>query len=176
MQRQPKITLRRPSQEDAATVATIQYTAWQTAYRDIMPSGFMSEQDITVYVANWQNALAMKGVGRYWLAEFEGSPCGFATYGPARDPYLHGKPTLNWFELVALNVHPNYWRQRIGLKLLQAVEADIQPAVTSLYLWVAVSNARARNFYRAAGFEPLHIQRKNTRYGHLLEEAWGKSI
>jgi ribosomal protein S18 acetylase RimI-like enzyme len=69
-----------------------------------------------------------------------------------QDPFLHGP----YLQLLA--VLPGFQGRKLGLRLLQWMEAQARRAETR-QLWVCVStfNTRAKAFYERFGFEPVSI-------------------
>ena len=125
--------------EDALAVETVRITSWRTAYRGVLPDGFL---DALVIDAE-RRAARMAEEGLTALLATEGDqPLGMAAFGPCRDDDRPGLP-----ELYALYVLPSAWRGGVGSALLAAA-GDVQS------LWVLEANARARAFYARHGFTP----------------------
>lgn len=90
--------------------------------------------------------------GGVFVAEVAGSVMGFAAILPRED---------GDFDLDALFVEPNAWRQGIGRALVQHCAAAARDAgATSLHV---VGNPHAEGFYTTCGFDTLGTQQ--TRFG-----------
>lgn len=56
-------------------------------------------------------------------------------------------------EVIAINIHPVFWRQGLGRELfLESVSRLGKPGFTQATLWVVRDNQRARSFYETLGW------------------------
>ena len=145
-----EVFVRKANLGDEASIARVNIAAWQAAYTEFMCSEFLDSLSIERKKEMWKNALKQSGRGKYLVAEVKNRIQGFAVFGPARDGDL-GKSAS---ELVALNVHPEFWRQNIGTSLLKVVlESVSKESYKSLHLWVIKGNSPAIKLYERFGFE-----------------------
>lgn len=137
--------------EDAEGLGAAHVAAWQAAYPGLMPSGFLSRLDADARAAGWRRSIeAGDSAARTVVARVGDRVAGFVSYGPPRDEVDDG-----WGELWAINVHPDFWRQRVGSALFErAVSGLVEDGFRNAYLWVVRGNGRAIGFYRRMGWPP----------------------
>jgi ribosomal protein S18 acetylase RimI-like enzyme len=136
--------------EDAHAVAQVHVLSWQHAYRNVLPSEFLSQLSIEGHAAMWLESIA-NGVPELLVAKVQGAVVGFVAFGPARDEGASPKSAEVW----AIYLAPEWWSSGVGRALwLAARERMLEQSVRSVSLWVIASNHRAVTFYRAAGFQP----------------------
>lgn len=155
--------------DDAPALAKIHVLAWRAAYGGIMAQDILAKFDIAKRTEDWQRRLSEPGPGMTLVAEGNKGLAAFCVLGPAQDTDLADQPTG---EILALNVHPEMWRQGYGSALCRAVltEARLRHwrAIT---LWALRDNQRARSFYDTLGFTPDGAERVNSELiGIGLEE------
>lgn len=176
MDEQMTITLRNPTVSDAPAIANLQCVTWRKAYTGVMPDAFLARLDETAFAANWTRALSSNGPGEYRVACIANAIVGFATFGPARDSRIGSLQLKGYTELVALNIHPVYWRCGIGAQLLKEVEAALHGRCSTMYLWVAEGNTRAQAFYQKQGFRLFGEPRQSYRVDGVREQAMIKDL
>lgn len=144
-----EIILREARLGDEASIAKVHVAAWQAAYRAFMDSEFLDSLSIEQRKEMWKSALKSPGRGKCLVANVQKTIQGFAVFGPARDGDLDESAS----ELIALNVHPEFWRQNLGTSLLETVlESVSQEKYETLHLWVIKGNAPAIKLYEKFGF------------------------
>ncbi|MEV5963267.1 GNAT family N-acetyltransferase [Kribbella sp. NPDC051952] len=143
------LTIRRALVEDAPRIVRIYVDSWNAGFVGLMPPITLDEARI----ARWSGDLAEN---HWWIAEYDGSPAGFAGICPSRDPV---QPDLG--ELDTIAVDPAYWRSGIGRALMQtaleALAADYPEAV----LWTLTNYPQAQRFYESTGWTPDGNTRAN---------------
>jgi len=138
--------IRRATLKDAPAIAAIHVRAWQAAYAQILPAGYLaglSEPEKTIF---WQQQLAVDR-GAILVAVSGGRVVGWASGGASRDADARGES-----EVYAIYVAPEFWRRGLGRQLMEKTEAAISPC-PSFTLWVLRQNERAIGFYRKMGYE-----------------------
>ena len=168
--------IREATQNDIRELAEIHVTAWRTAYSGIMPKEVLDNISIEQRTADWQRWLSESGPGMTLVVETSEGVVAFCVFGPSRDKDLTGD---NTGEILALNVHPRFWRRGYGKSLCQAVVCEAQRCQwKTMTLWVLRSNERARLFYRALGYSPDGAERFDSDLtGVRLDELrYGKAI
>jgi GNAT superfamily N-acetyltransferase len=149
----PRILVRRAKVEDAGAIAEIAVAGWQAAYRGMLPAEFLAGLSVPARKTAWQSMLESDptGVAPVWVAAIDGRVSGFASSGPPRDADV----ALPAAEVYALYVLESCWRSGLGRGLLSVVVGHWRAAgVSTLVLWVAEGNERARSFYEALGWRP----------------------
>jgi len=175
------IRLARP--EDARGVAEVRVTAWQVAYRGLLPEDLLNDLSVEGNEALWRDRL-QDGSMHCLVDEEKGRVMGFVSCGAGRDEGAGGRGEG---EVYALYVRPDQWRRGRGTALLnQAMRLLGEQGYDQVMLWVLCGNGPAQAFYRKMGFttDPgehvrhwrdgvrLHL----ARYRHSLQpEAWAES-
>lgn len=147
----PRILVRRAKIEDAGAIAEIAVVGWQAAYRGMLPAEFLAGLSVPARKTAWQSMLESDptGVAPAWVAEIDRCVSGFASSGPPRDTDV----ALPAAEVYALYVLESRWRSGLGRGLMDAVVGHWRAVgVSTLVLWVAEGNERARSFYKALGW------------------------
>jgi ribosomal protein S18 acetylase RimI-like enzyme len=137
--------------EDAEGVARVHVTAWQAAYRGLLPDDHLDELRWENRYEFWSRELAEPGNpnARTWVLADGPTVLGFASIGPARDDDRH--PPGAW-ELYAMYLLPEHWHHGWGRALIQTVLDDLPHDVVDISLWVLSDNTGARAFYEGLGF------------------------
>lgn len=169
------VLVRKATLRDAAALARVHVAAWKAAYAEFMGNEFLNSLSVKQKKEMWENTLNRPGRGQYLVAEVLSHIQGFAAFGPARDSDLDQSAS----ELVALNVHPEFWRQKLGASLLKkVVECVSQECYESLHLWVIKGNSPAIELYEKFGFEYSGNSKTESNHsGHPLHELrYSKSL
>lgn len=153
--------------DDAAAVARVHVAAWRAAYQDLVPAPYLAALDADRARKRWEEWLQP---GRpVVVVEASGDVVGFCRYGPSRDS--DGGPSTG--EVMAINLHPAFWRRGLGRELLLAALSRLREGgFTEATLWVLHGNERARRFYEALGWRPDGAERIETELtGSPLHEV-----
>jgi ribosomal protein S18 acetylase RimI-like enzyme len=135
--------------EDAAGMAQVQVTAWQAAYRGLLPDSTLDRLSVEAAQKQWQERLA-DPAGEYLVAAAAGRVAGLIGYGPAHDEDVDPAQVG---EINILYVAPGEWRKGHGTALVREAVARLEGrGATEIVLWVLHNNAPAITFYQAAGF------------------------
>ncbi|MFM7598634.1 MAG: N-acetyltransferase family protein [Actinomycetota bacterium] len=131
--------IRHATDSDVYAIAVVHVASWDAAKEGLdLPSRRTTEERRE----RWAAYLAA-GEGTLQVAD-DGRILGFIAYGPSRDDDRRGE-----MEVYTLYVAPGTWSRGIGSALMEAVPSD-----TTVSLWVAERNDRARAFYARHGFLP----------------------
>lgn len=163
---------------DCARVAEIRLRGWQTAYRGLMPQGFLDAMDVAEETEFRRDRFTRADAAVVNLvAERDGAVLGWAAHGPYRDGELRTVDA----ELYAIYLDPDQYGRGIGHALLQeAIRRCTAAGHPRMYLWVLKGNTRARAFYERAGFrsdgaeEPFEVDGvpvPEVRYARALSAA-----
>lgn len=151
----------RPAElRDAPAIADVHVAAWRAAYAGIMPREYLEGLTVAARTAAWHGWLREPGPGTTLVCEHDRHIIGFCTYGPTRDddaaPDVIG-------ELVAINLHPRYWRQGWGSAMCRYVLGQAETRGWQwVTLWALKQNLGARRFYAQLGFVPDGTERRDT--------------
>ena len=147
------LRIRRAGIPDARAIAEIVVAGWQSAYRGLVPDGFLDSLSVAGRETAWREMLARDSEGGLpaWLAQRDGRPVGFVSSGPPRDEDV----PLSTAEVHAIYVLPEAWRGGVGRALLETATGHWRARGSgTLVLWVLEDNDRARRFYEAMGWQP----------------------
>jgi ribosomal protein S18 acetylase RimI-like enzyme len=163
--------IRRALPADAKAIAQVHISSWQDAYRDLMPSQFLSGLQATLASreAHWVRSLAL-GESTVWVTEVGQQVVGWIAVGASRD---EDAVQTNAGEVMALYVLAEHWQTGVGLALWKAGLQDLlAQGYERLTLWVLAGNERAIRFYRRAGcVEEAGTERDLERGGVTLVEV-----
>ena len=134
--------LRLAAPTDAADLADVHVTTWQTAYSEILPDDFLASLDRPRREEWWRSRLE---AGAIVHVVDEGRVLGFCQPVPAEDP--------GWGEILTIYVLPDHWGRGLGRQLLGAAEATLAgDGFERALLWVFAANQSARGFYERMGW------------------------
>ena len=151
--------------DDAEKIAAIHVSAWQSAYKGILPAQVHVSLSVEERVHMWRDVISEQH-GTVILAIAPHGEVGFISFGPSRDK--DGKEKA---EVYAIYVLPQFWHQGIGRELLDEAERRLEDQhFIAFTLWVLDKNARARRFYEGGGFRLDASRKEETIGGFLLTE------
>ncbi|MCV7102045.1 GNAT family N-acetyltransferase [Mycobacterium palustre] len=142
------IEVRPAAPEDTRDVARVHARSWRSAYRGLLPDGYLDGLDPEVLARRYTFGRMGIRVPSTVLAVDGPAVCGLVTTGLSRD---EGLP--NFGELMALYVDPAYLGTGVGRLLITAARERLRGlGVAGALLWVLDGNARARRFYERDGW------------------------
>ena len=161
--------IRRAASRDARQIAQVHVLAWQTAYHGIVPQCFLDSLDMEARFMDWTTWLQNPEVHIY-VAEKDGSVCGFISGGKIREPIERYDA-----ELYAIYLLPAVKALGIG-KLLTCHLAKVLNAhgCRGMAVWV-LAGKPSRNFYAHLGAQQVEEKRISIGGAELLEVAYGWS-
>ncbi|MGP8000737.1 MAG: N-acetyltransferase family protein [Streptosporangiaceae bacterium] len=141
--------------DDAEEVERLRVAGWQTAYRGILPDGYLDRLRVDGERRRrhmTERAASARPAGVESVATAAGAIVGWVAGGLCRDA---DRPGPGHGEIYAIYVRPEWWGRGAGrLLMAHAVRALTAAGCTDITLWVLAANQRARRFYQAAGFRP----------------------
>ena len=161
------MTIRLSEPDDAEAVERLRIAGWQTAYRGILPDGYLD--GLPVDVARRRRHLEdMPADIIDEVAVADETVVGWIASGPCRDPDRQGE---RYGEIFACYVRPDWWRKGTGRLLMgHAIDALAHAGRDDISLWVLEGNDRARRFYESYGFGPDGT-RKLVLFGEPVPEV-----
>ncbi len=161
--------IRRATSCDARQIAQVHVLAWQTAYRGIVPQSFLDSLDVEARFMDWTNWL-QNPEAHIYVAERDGSVCGFISGGKIREPIEQYDA-----ELYAIYLLPAAKGLGIG-KLLTRRLAEVldEQGFCCMIVWVLADNP-SRHFYAHLGAQQVAEKRISIGGAELLEVAYGWS-
>lgn len=143
----PEWTIRQPTPDDAASLATLHIDVWRHAYRGLLEQELLDRLEVGRSTERWRRSIDRQGgasTGNALRAAFVGDqPIGIAEVGDARD---QDAPCA--IEVLSLNVAAQWHGKGVASALLDSTLGD-----RDAYLWVLRGNERAATFYRKHGFD-----------------------
>lgn len=138
---------------DIPALARIHTQGWQAAYGGLVDQAYLDSLSVEDRAEKWREWMDA-GESETLIAEEDGAPAGFVTYGRTKTapPGSSAIRPTHAAEIYAIYLLPAYWRKGIGRTLLCAAAENLKAKKqTSLCLWVLDGNARAKAFYEKMG-------------------------
>jgi L-amino acid N-acyltransferase YncA len=151
--------------EDAYDYTVCHIACWQSAYKDIIPSGFLANMpnEIEQRTERLKNNLNESTDISYYYAAVNGKMIGRLIFGKCRD-----EDKSNAGEVTAVYLIKEYWNKGLGRKMMDyAIDELKSIGYDEIIVWVLEDNNRARRFYEKYGF---------TLDGAKKEMQMGKSL
>jgi GNAT superfamily N-acetyltransferase len=139
---------------DAEPIARLHIASYRTAYRDVLPAGFLAGLTLADRERRWRASLRDPARSTFLTLMDNAAPrpVAFAETGVSRDGDATAARTA---ELIALHVAEDCWHQGVGRALhAHAIRALRDSGFADATLWVLTGNERARGFYAAMGWTP----------------------
>lgn len=137
--------------DDSEDLADVHVTAWQRAYRGLVPDEFLDALDRSLRASWWAERISS---GSTVHVVEDAGVVGFCAPGLADEP--------GWGEIRSIYVHPDYWGRGLGRELLSAgLGSLVDDGHDRALLWVLEGNSRARLFYERQGWalgKPFRIE------------------
>lgn len=148
--------IREATPADAAELARVHVSVWQSTYRGIMPDAFLDALTPRQREPYWTQILSADDppMLRLVLAAEDGMLGGFLTAGAPQNLPAGGASSYRG-EVYSLNILPSLQGRGFGRRLL--VHAALWLAerrMTPFYLWVLADNVNARDFFELLGGMP----------------------
>ena len=142
--------IRQARLEDAAGIAHVHASTWQTTYRGIVPDSYLDTIQVEEWRERWVRDLSTLAPNIFvHVAENEenGKIVGFVYGGTTRYPDLPYQG-----ELYAVYILKEYQQRGLGRRLVQALARSLLDAgMSDMLLWVLEANSATRRFYEALG-------------------------
>ncbi len=152
--------------EDALAVARVHVSAWQEAYRTLLPDEYLNRLSADERAQRYDFSNPDPLTPQTIVAMEDGLIVGFATTSRSRDESLS-----DYGELCALYVDPEYWGRGFGVALAaEARSRLIQLGFRDALLWVLKGNHRAERFYLNDGWSADGQERTDVVWGATVEE------
>lgn len=148
-------------------IAVAQICAWKEAFKGILSSELLASLKVESFASNWERILAQPTRKNYiWLDEND-KGVGFISFGTPKE-----KNEIAQYEIYGLYVHPKYWGQGIGFRLMTFAfdELNTINPYAKIVLWTMRKNQISRTFYTRFGFIENGKHRLATRNGESFEE------
>ncbi|MEK6222147.1 MAG: GNAT family N-acetyltransferase, partial [Chloroflexota bacterium] len=119
--------------QDVPAIATIHVSAWQEAYKALMPAEVLDKLSVAKRTTMWERSMASpRSSTTIYIAEEEGEAVGFIAGGPPQTEVKDYRA-----EVYALYILPSHWRKGLGRQLMQKIITNFQEHnKTSMVIWV----------------------------------------
>ncbi len=135
---------------DADEITDVHIASMREAYCGLFPAEELAGIDARDRADRWREVLTEDSSSTL-LAEVDGRPVGFVTFGACRDEDVSPEA---FGEVMAIYVRPDAWGLGIGKALMRAALTGLRGGgSTVVVLWVIEANHRAVGFYERLGFE-----------------------
>ncbi|HTD57818.1 MAG TPA: GNAT family N-acetyltransferase [Solirubrobacteraceae bacterium] len=146
------LTVRLAKPADAEAIARVHVTSWRAGYRGLLADELLAGLSVPERELMWRKRLTGEDAShdrlRVDVAIARGAIVGFVAAGPSGED---GEARSG--EVYAMYVHPDCWSMGVGQALMRsAVDHLTAGGAAQALLWVLASNARARRFYKRAGW------------------------
>src|SRR5918999_4630796 len=150
VEQRTEVAIREAMPEDARRIAEVHVTAWQRAYRGMLPDDYLDRLSADDREARWLAAIADPAPGSGVLvAEDRDGIVGFASFDRSRDE--DADETTG--EVPAIYLPPTVVGTGVGRRLFAAATDALRRAgYRRATMWVLEANRRARRFYERAGW------------------------
>lgn len=157
---------------DGRAIARVWVAAWQAAYAGLMPAEYLAGLDAAAARPNFEEALRTNL--SVLVVERERQIVGFSAYGASRD----ADASAATGEVIAINLHPSWWRRGLGRELLRHTQQRLGAAgFSEATLWVLHGNTSARQFYDAQGWRYDGVEKHDdTLTGFALHEVRYRAV
>jgi len=161
------IQVRPATLRDAKAIAQIHVSAWQDAYKGLLPETALDSLSVQKRQAFWREAIDLCEP-QVMVAHIDGELMGFVGFDRSRDK---GTPSTTG-EIWAMYADPVHWDKGVGLALWDAARDGLQEeGCTKVTLWTWLRNERGLGFFEKAGFKRELGSAKTTEVaGTRLEE------
>ena len=129
---------------DAEGIAQIHVETWQDAYKNIIPTKFLSELSVSSRTDSWTEQIS-DSTTQIVVHTEDDQILGFLAGGVCRDSDL-----TNHSEIYAIYVSPKHQNQGIGKTLATHF---LQSLSQNCSLWVLADNTPSIGFYQTLGFK-----------------------
>ncbi len=159
--------IRRATHADAAAIAHVNVSAWNSTYRGHIPDHVLDAMDVAEYQRRWEQRIASNAL--VFVAEVDGQVVGYVNGGKERS----GNQRYT-SEVYSIYVLPEHQRRGIGQALFRAFVQHMHDHHAGLLVWVLASNP-ARQFYAAIGGQEIGTKQEQLDGAVLDEVGYGWS-
>jgi ribosomal protein S18 acetylase RimI-like enzyme len=160
--------------EDAHGIALVHVSAWQQAYRGIVPQLHLDQLSVADRENRWVEILD-RGGSETLVADVEGRVVAFISYGKSRQEQAEREEG----EIYAIYVSSSHWSSGVGRSLWEAALARLRNlGFVRVIVWVLAANEKAIRFYERVGFTLCTGSETTVRIGgkNLAEVRYGIAI
>jgi len=144
----------------------LQVRSWREGFANILGDELISSAQARIELASAGLEARLRDLGaRRLVADLEGRPAGFSTYGPSRDEDADEDAG----ELMALFVDPSAWGRGVASALVDGVLAELcTDGFREATLWSFDANQTANRVYERRGFARDGTEDRREPFGNVL--------
>jgi GNAT superfamily N-acetyltransferase len=161
--------VRRAGVADAPAIAALHVRSWQWAYRGLIPDSYLDGLNGNLENrTRWWADMLRDDSKWTWVAERDGQMVGFTDTFRSSDKDASESTAM----LGAIYLERSEVRKGVGRALMDRAIANLQAqGFAAVTLWVLDTNAPARRFYEALGWQQDGATKTERRPGFDLKEV-----
>lgn len=168
----PTVAIRQAEFSDVEGIQRVARETYHAAYGDLLDAAALDAQLDEWYGEDSVENRVLRDASTLLVAEHDADGVvGYASGGPTPSGDDEPDPPADQATLYTCYVHPDHWDQRVGHRLLTAIEDRLRDrGFERMTVPVLADNDRARQFYADHGYLTDHTD--TTEFGgEVLEEA-----
>ena len=156
--------------EDAEGIARVHVSAWQAAYRDILPADYLAGLRWQTRYEFWRRELSAPSIpgSSTWVLAEGTNVLGFVFIGPARDD---DRTSTDAWDLYAIYLTQERWGRGLGRALAGTALDTFSDQAADVSLWVLSGSDLAHRFYERLGLVPDGHERTVTIGGRPVSKG-----
>ncbi len=163
-----EVSIRYAAPGDAEGIGQVHVSAWQWAYRGLIPEEYLNELDPSRRAVNWERVLG--GDQSSWpiVAVHQNQIVGFCHAARSRDD--DAAPLVG--EVTAIYLMKEIIGTEVGWRLWQAALSHLADlGCKEVTVWVLEDNIRGRRFYERVGLMLDGAMKSDDRRGFHVKEV-----
>jgi len=161
------LLIREALPEDAYELAACHISAWQSAYKDIVPDEYLSNMPAGLKQRAEKFKQGIDENSYYYVPTYDGKIIGKLVLWNSRDDDKPGTGEIGGFYLIE-----TFWGKGYGREMMDfAIKFLNSLGYTEIFLWVLEENTRARRFYEKCGFTFDGVKKEIVIGNKLLVEV-----
>ena len=162
------VEIRLATVKDARAIAQVHIASWRATYPGIVPQDYIDSLRLEEFTERWRDRLFTHAEMLIYVADRDGTICGFSSGGPAR-------AEMSGFsgELYAIYLTPEWQSKGVGSRLFWAVAEHLELAGhAGMYVRVLEENP-SQCFYQRMGGSRLSTAEIELGGKSLKEASYG---
>jgi GNAT superfamily N-acetyltransferase len=170
--RTDRVIIRKARESDILGLAETHVASWRAAYRGLMPDKIIEKHTVESRSVAWTKTL-VDPTQRILVCISDERVAGFSYFGRSREK--HAEPTEA--ELMAIYVHPDYWRRGIGRAICRETIENLRGNFSTVIVWVLRDNHNTRKFYEAMDFKLIEgMEKQLPWFGNVPEVCYRREL
>jgi ribosomal protein S18 acetylase RimI-like enzyme len=157
-----ELTIRNAEPGDISLIGYLAHTIWPETYGEILSNDQLDYMLELIYSPSALRRQMMTEQHRFFIAELDNKPIGFASFGPLPEP--------NTFKLHKLYVLPGIQGKGIGKALVEFIVKELEPEKAQTLLLNVNRHNKAKTFYERLGFEIIKEEDIDIGNGYFMND------